>query len=145
MSGKIVVYGNEFCAMVPPVRSLLQRADADYEYHSITFDRAARRRVMEINQGNASVPTLIFPDGSTMTEPTLSALTARLEALGYAVAPETALQRVLLVLEAPTLLTFGMLFLAIGVIAKQPSLTVAGVALLAVVLLGKLIALVAWR
>lgn len=145
MPEKIVVYGNEFCAMVPPVRSLLQRAGVDYEYRSITFNRAARRRVMEINQGNASVPTLVFPDGSTMTEPALSALTARLEASGHTIAPETFLQRVLLVLEAPSILTFGALFLAIGVVANQPSLTIAGVALLAVVLLGKLIALAAWR
>ena len=91
MSEKIVVYGNEYCAMVPPVRSLLRRANVGYDYVSITLNRAARQQVKEINQGNASVPTLVFPDGSTLTEPTLAELTARLQALGYTVAPETLL------------------------------------------------------
>jgi mycoredoxin len=142
MSDKIVVYGNEYCPMVPPVRSLMRRAGAPHEYHSITLDRAARRRVKEINQGNASVPTLVFPDGSTLTEPTLAVLTARLEALGHAITPETRLQRVLLVLESPSILLFGVAFLLIGVIGNQPSLTVAGVALLIVMLAGKLAALI---
>jgi mycoredoxin len=140
MSDRILVYGNEYCPMVPPVRSLLKRAGVEVDYHSITFDRAARRTVMEINQGNASVPTLVFPDGSTLTEPTLAVLTARLESLGHTVAPETRLQRILLVLESPSILLFGVAFLAIGLIGSEPSLTIAGVALLAVVLLGKLIA-----
>ena len=141
----IVVYGTEFCAMVPPVRSLLRRAGVTYDYVSLTRNRTARQRVMDINQGNASVPTLVFPDGSTLTEPTLAVLTAKLEALGHTVSPETRLQRVLLVLESPSILTFGMVFLAIGVIASQPSLTVAGATLLALALLGRLIDLISQR
>lgn len=131
--------------MVPPVRSLLRRAGAEVDYRSITLDQAARRRVLEINQGNASVPTVVFPDGSTLTEPALPALAARLEALGYTIPPETFTQRALLVLETPSVLFFGLGFLTIGVVASQPSLTVAGVALLAVVVLGRLIGVISQR
>lgn len=135
---KIVLYGNLLCPMVPPVRSLLERAGAPYDYVDISLDRAARQRVIEINHGNASVPTLVFPDGGTLTEPKLSELTARLEALGHTVFPETFGQRVLIVLQDPKLLTFGLIFLAIGVLAQQPSLLIAGGILLVVTLLGRL-------
>jgi len=141
----IVVYGSEICPMVPPVRGLLRRADVTYEYISIFRSPAARRRVMEINHGNASVPTLVFPDGSTLTEPTQAELTAKLQAMGHTIRPETRLQGVLLVLQAPTILTFGVVFLAIGVVASQPSLTVAGVVLLAVALLGRLVEMISQR
>jgi hypothetical protein len=40
---------------------------------------------MEINNGNASVPTLVFPDGSTLTEPSTAVLRQKLQSLGYAV------------------------------------------------------------
>ena len=138
MTEKIVLYGNVLCPMVPPVRSLLERAGAPYDYVDISLDRAARQRVLEINNGNASVPTLVFPDGGTLTEPKLSELTARLEALGHTVSPETFSQRVLIVLQDPKILTFGMVFLAIGVFGSEPSLLIAGGVLLALTLLGRL-------
>jgi mycoredoxin len=134
-----MVYGNEYCAAVPPVRSLLRRASVDYDYVSISLNRAARRRVMEINDGNASVPTLVFPDGSTLTEPSLAELTARLETLGYAIRPESFWDKVVAVLLAPSILMFGLVFLGVGVLAEQPSMTVAGGVLLAVALVGRLV------
>ena len=69
MTEKIVLYGSLTCAMAPPVRNILDRAGAAYDYIDITVDRAARQRVIEINRGYASVPTLVFADGSTLTEP----------------------------------------------------------------------------
>ena len=49
----------------------------------------ADRRVREINRGFESVPTLAFPDGSTLTEPTAGELSAKLVELGYEFAPST--------------------------------------------------------
>jgi mycoredoxin len=138
-SAKISVYGNEYCPAVPPVRSLLRRAGVDYDYVSISLNRAARRRVMEINDGNASVPTLVFPDGSTLTEPSLAELAARLETLGYAIQPETFWDKVVAILLAPSILMFGIVFLGVGVVAEQPSMTVAGGVLLATALVGRLV------
>ena len=138
MADKIVVYGGDFCAMAPPVRSLLQRAGVDYDYISISRNRAARQRVMDINQGKASVPTLVFPDGSTLTEPTLLVLTARLQALGHTVAPETFWQGLVLTLESPRILLFGLIFLALGITFEAPALTFAGAVLLPLALLGRL-------
>ena len=85
MSERIILYGHPFCAMVGPVRGMLERAGVEFEYIDIHQDSAARQRVRAINNGYDSVPTLVFADGSTLTEPSGSALKARLESLGYSV------------------------------------------------------------
>ena len=138
MTGKIVLYGSDFCPMAPPVRNLLQRAKADFDYISISRNRAARDQVMEINGGNASVPTLIFPDGSTLTEPTLAELSARLEETGHTVARSTIWQEILLTFQSPRVLNFGAIFLALGVTFETHSLTFAGSVLLATAFIGRL-------
>lgn len=142
MSEKILVYGNEFSAKVPPVRNLLKRAGVPYDYVSTTFNRGARQRVKEINQGKASLPILVFPDGSTLTDPALDVLSARLQSMGHTIAPETFLDGILLTLQSPRILTFGMIFLAIGVTFKAPALTFAGAVLLALAILGWVLGLI---
>jgi mycoredoxin len=138
MVGRIVLYGSDFCPMMPPVRDLLNRAKAEYDYISISRNRAAREQVMEINDGNASVPTLVFPDGSTLTEPTLTELAIRLEETGHSVARPTIVQGILLTFQSPRVLNFGAIFLALGVTFETPSLTFAGSVLLATAVLGRL-------
>lgn len=54
-----------------------------YAYIDISRDRAAATKV----EGNESVPTLVFPDGSSLTEPTAGQLKRKLESLGYRVGP----------------------------------------------------------
>ena len=92
-----------------------------------------------INHGNASVPTLVFPDGSSLTEPKLDALSRKLDALGYAPRPATRRERLILITQDRMISTLGVVFLAIGLLGNQPSLTVAGVTLLAVMALGKVL------
>ncbi len=138
MAERIVLYGSDICPMVPPVRNLLDRVRADYDYISISRNRAARERVMEINAGNASVPTLVFPDSSTLTEPTLAELTSKLEEMGFTVGRETFWDVVLLTLQSPRLLSFGAIFLVMGLTLNTPSLTFAGSVLLASAALGRL-------
>jgi len=82
---KIIVYGHPACPGVPPVRALLWRSGAAFAYINIYQDIAARQHVREINSGYESVPTLVFPDGSTLTEPSIGELKRKLESLGYRV------------------------------------------------------------
>lgn len=82
---KVIMYGTPTCPMVPPVRGMLDRAQAPFEYINIAEDAESRGKVMAINDGNASVPTLLFPDGSTLTEPSTAVLRQKLESLGYTV------------------------------------------------------------
>ncbi|MCZ7542421.1 MAG: hypothetical protein M5R40_02260 [Anaerolineae bacterium] len=85
MPEKIVVYAHPACGMLPPVLEALKQANADYEYVNIHEDTGARERVRAINHGYESVPTLVFPDGSTLTEPSAGALRRKLAAHGYRV------------------------------------------------------------
>lgn len=82
---KIIVYGNAFCPQVGPVKSMLAQSDVPFEYVDIRQDVEAAANVRHINNGNESVPTLVFPDGSTLTEPDAGELKAKLESLGYSV------------------------------------------------------------
>ena len=96
---KIVVYGHPFCPMVAPVISMLKQANVAYDYVNIYQDLEARQKVSEINNGYESVPTLIFPDGSILTEPSSRQLKFKLESIGYDV-PTSAM----LMANAPKLI-----------------------------------------
>lgn len=85
MSEKIIVYAHPFCPTVSPIVGMLKSAKADYEYINIHRDYTARERVRDINHGYESVPTLVFPDGSTLTEPSEGQLTRKLQEMGYSV------------------------------------------------------------
>jgi mycoredoxin len=84
----IILYGHEFCPAVPPVIGMLRLSKVPYEYRNIHQDEAARRHVRSLNNGNESVPTLVFPDGSHLTEPSGRALAHKLNSLGYRVPPQ---------------------------------------------------------
>lgn len=85
MSEKIVLYGHPACPMLPPVWAMLKQAKVDFDYVNIHQDETGRQRVLEINSGYASVPTLVFPDGTTLTEPSAAKLREKLRKLGYEV------------------------------------------------------------
>ncbi len=70
---------------------MLRRSKARYAYIDIRRDAQARDRVREINNGYESVPTLVFPDGSTLTEPPAGQLRRKLGAMGYPVPAWTVL------------------------------------------------------
>ncbi len=84
-SEKIIVYGHPACLMVGPVLGMLDQSQVEYAYINIQQEPTARDRVREINDGYESVPTLVFPDGSTLTEPSSGQLKAKLRESGYAV------------------------------------------------------------
>lgn len=79
------MYAHPACPTVGTVSGLLKRSKVDYEYINIFQDDDARQLVREINHGNESVPTLVFPDGSTLTEPSTGILKQKLESMGYKV------------------------------------------------------------
>ena len=83
MTERIILYGTPSCLMVLPVSGILRRASAPFVYIDISKDSSAKEKVRGINNGNESVPTLLFPDESTLTEPSRSELKAKLREYGY--------------------------------------------------------------
>lgn len=135
MTDKIILYGSPTCPMVSPVRNTLERANADYEYVDIYLNPEARKRVMEINNGNASVPTVTFPDGSSLTEPNEAILKAKLESIGYKVRSLTLLDRAQVIFEFPVILILGILMLALGIYNGEIAQVAIGGLLIAIRLL----------
>ena len=121
--------------MVSPVRNTLERANANYEYVDIYLNPEARKRVMEINNGNASVPTVTFPDGSSLTEPNEAILKAKLESIGYKVRSLTLLDRAQVIFEFPVILILGILMLALGIYNGEIAQVAIGGLLIAIRLL----------
>ena len=85
MSDTLIVYGHAMCPGVGPARAMLASARVAHTYVDIHSDVEAAAYVRSVNNGNESVPTLRFPDGSVLSEPSAMQLKAKLEALGFRV------------------------------------------------------------
>lgn len=139
-SEKIIIYGSPTCPLVPSVRATLERADVDYEYVDIARDFHARERVREINQGYESVPTFVFPDGSSLTEPSIAELEAKLEPLGYQRPVPRWLEGIRRFFEHPLTRVLAIILLMGGMLSDTESLLIIGALVLALgLLLGRLI------
>ena len=131
-SEPIILYGSYTCPMVAPVRNVLDRANATYEYINISRDSTARARVRVINDGNESVPTLEFPDGSTLTEPSTSALTTKLDSLGYTVSSASILDSVKIYAANPIMVLVAVMALVLGLTTDNTAFSIVGMVLLIV-------------
>jgi mycoredoxin len=75
---EIIVYGTTWCGDTIRARKFLDLNNIVYKWIDIDKDLEARKLVESINNGMRSVPTIIFPDGSTLTEPSNSELANKL-------------------------------------------------------------------
>lgn len=76
--GKIIMYGTAWCYETKRARNVFDQNNIPYEYIDIDYDGEARKYVEQVNNGYRSVPTIVFPDGSIIVEPTVAELKARL-------------------------------------------------------------------
>jgi glutaredoxin-like protein len=76
---KIIMYGAEWCWDCRRARRYLDQHQIAYQWINIDKDAQAEQTVIEINRGNRSVPTILFPDGSVLVEPSNAALANKLE------------------------------------------------------------------
>src|ERR1051325_9239294 len=79
----IKVYATNWCPDCIVARRVLDAFDLDYEWIDVTGNDDAIAYVTSVNRGYRSVPTILLPDGRTMTEPSGRELTGVLMALGY--------------------------------------------------------------
>ncbi len=139
MSKQLLVYGRPGCPTVYPVRTFLKNAEIDYTYIDIRQDDEARERVRSINGGNESVPTIVFSDGSTLTEPSSAALRKKLLGQGYVFASLTLFERLQIMLQHPVVVAAGIGLLLAGAFLKIDGLIIPGMIILAIVFLNRII------
>ncbi|HEY8884123.1 MAG TPA: glutaredoxin family protein [Chloroflexota bacterium] len=77
-SGEVIIYGTAWCGDCHRTRRYLDRHQVPYQWIDADAHPEATEIIKKINHGRRSVPTLIFPDGTTMTEPANSELARKL-------------------------------------------------------------------
>lgn len=75
--GNIRVYATTWCGDCRMARRWLDQHNVAYDYINIEQDEEAAAYVMQINDGRRSVPTILFPDGSILVEPSARELAAK--------------------------------------------------------------------
>lgn len=78
MTETVTVYTSSYCLHSRSVVRFLKNNDIPAEIISIDGDHEAREKVISLNKGYASVPTLVFPDGTQFTEPSYKELRDKL-------------------------------------------------------------------
>ncbi len=66
---KIKVYATTWCGDCRMAKRWLDSHGIPYEYINIEEDDSAAEFVVKVNGGYQSVPTIVFPDGSILVEP----------------------------------------------------------------------------
>lgn len=102
VEGVIRMYGTSWCGDCKRAKRFLAENRVPFEYVDIDMDEAGRRTVEETNGGMRSVPTIFFPDGSVLVEPSNVELA---EKLGLQTRPEKGFYDVVTVGGGPAALT----------------------------------------
>lgn len=81
MSGpSVTMYTTSWCGYCVRLKRLMQREDIDFAEVNIEYDEAAVDLVQRVNGGNQTVPTLVFQDGTALTNPTIDQIKQKLAA-----------------------------------------------------------------
>jgi mycoredoxin len=75
---ELTVYTTTWCPFSRRLVNDLYRAGIDFENIDVDEDSAAALVVQELNDGNRTVPTVVFADGSSMTNPPAAKVAAKL-------------------------------------------------------------------
>lgn len=77
---RLTIYTTSWCGPCRRLKDQLTRSGIGYEEVDIEATPEAEAFIRGVNGGNATVPTLVLPDGSTLTNPRIRDVLDRLEA-----------------------------------------------------------------
>lgn len=77
---KIKMYATTWCGDCRMAKRWFDQRGVPYEYINIEEDDEAAAYVVKVNRGMRSVPTIVFPDGSILVEPSPRELAAKFSA-----------------------------------------------------------------
>ncbi len=80
VSGAVTIYSTVWCGYCRRLKSQMDREGITYVEVDIEHDPAAAELVMSVNGGNQTVPTVVFPDGSAIANPSLAQVKNKLAA-----------------------------------------------------------------
>jgi glutaredoxin len=76
--GKIILYGTTWCYESRRAKMTFDQNNIPYVWIDIDKDAEGRKYVESVNRGYRSVPTIVFPDGSILVEPSNAELCRKL-------------------------------------------------------------------
>ncbi|MBI5876944.1 MAG: FAD-dependent oxidoreductase [Chloroflexi bacterium] len=74
----LTVYGTPWCSDCKRTKQFLGEQRVHYHWVNVEADREGLALIERVNAGKHTVPTLVFPDGSTLVEPSNAELAAKL-------------------------------------------------------------------
>jgi mycoredoxin len=77
----LIMYTTVWCGFCRQLKRQLAQDGIEVREVDIEVEADAAEYVMSVNGGNQTVPTLVFPDGSAMTNPSAAEVKARLTEL----------------------------------------------------------------
>ena len=75
---EITIYGNAWCGGSRRARSVFEEHHIPYRWVDIEKDEQAAKYVESLARGYRSVPTIVWPDGSFLVEPSIDTLAMKL-------------------------------------------------------------------
>jgi mycoredoxin len=78
---RFTMYTTPWCGYCHRLKGQLDREGISYHLVDIERDPAAAEVVMSANDGNQTVPTLVYADGTAQTNPSLTQVKDKLAAL----------------------------------------------------------------
>jgi mycoredoxin len=81
MTQPLTMYTTPWCGYCRRLKSQLAREGIEIIEVDIEREPAAADYVMTVNGGNQTVPTVLFADGSTLTNPSVRAIKQRMDEL----------------------------------------------------------------
>jgi mycoredoxin len=76
----LTMYSTTWCGHCMRLKRMLDREGIAYAEVNIEEDPAAAEFVMRVNGGNRTVPTVVFPGGAALTNPSIDQVKAALAA-----------------------------------------------------------------
>jgi mycoredoxin len=74
------MYSTPWCGYCHRLKGQLKRAGIEFAEVDIEQVPEAAQIVEQVNNGNQTVPTLVFPDGTAMTNPSLAQVVEKIAA-----------------------------------------------------------------
>ena len=76
--GSVTMFTTTWCGYCRRLKSQMDREGIGFTEVDIELDATSADFVMAVNGGNQTVPTLLFPDGSAATNPSIRQVLERL-------------------------------------------------------------------
>ena len=82
MTAEVTMYTTQWCGYCVRLKRQMEREGVAFREVDIEHDPVSAEYVMSVNGGNQTVPTIVLPDGTALTNPSLREITDRLKLAG---------------------------------------------------------------